>query len=254
MTAMKTIEGWMLQAYVDGELEAEERAAVEELLARDPEARASVDAWTRQKQLMKQAYDPVLDEPIPASLENALRKRPIWSRIPPQAVAAGLALFLLGAGGGWLAAGHGAGSPSMRLADEALLAHQVYTVEVKHPVEVPGADRAHLQAWLSKRVGTPFVIPDLTAEGYTLLGGRLLAAEDRPAAQLMYEDAEKRRITIFLAANEDGKDETSMQVKQKGDLITCYWLDGKLAFAMAGEMKLDAMMRLARIVYDQFEA
>ena len=41
--------------------------------------------------------------------------------------------------------------------------------------------------WLSKRLGRPLVVPDLAAVGFRLMGGRLLPAEDGPAAQFMYE-------------------------------------------------------------------
>jgi anti-sigma factor RsiW len=124
---------------------------------------------------------------------------------------------------------------------------------VKHPVEVAAADKEQLATWLSKRVGTPIRLPDLTSEGYTLLGGRLLASAEGPAAQLMYEDAAKKRLTIFLTANA-AKGETAVRVERKGALIACYWLSENLSFAVAGEMDLDPMMKLARDIYDQFEA
>ena len=77
-------------------------------------------------------------------------------------------------------------------------------------------------------------------------------AENRPAAQLMYEDAQKKRITIFLTSNPDNA-ETAVQVQQRGTLVACYWLNGPLSFAVAGESDRDSMMRLAKIIYDQFE-
>ena len=93
----------------------------------------------------------------------------------------------------------------------------------------------------------------LAAEGYTLLGGRLLVAGGQPAAQLMYEDQSKRRITLFLIAN-SGNSETAIRIEQSGPLSACYWLDGPLGFAVAGELDRDQMMALAHEVYRQFES
>jgi len=47
MSEFRSIETWALSAYVDGELEAGERDAVERLLRDNPEARATVDAARR---------------------------------------------------------------------------------------------------------------------------------------------------------------------------------------------------------------
>jgi anti-sigma factor RsiW len=252
MTMLKTIESWALHAYVDGELDATERAAVEKLLADDAAARTVVESCRRQKEALGQAFNGILSEPVPASMSAALSSRGSWRGRPYLQLAAAIALLLFGGLAGWLAGHDSAGARAETVANSAIAAHAVYASEVKHPVEVPASERDHLEAWLSKRVGVAFAIPDLGEEGYTLLGGRLLAASGQPAAQLMYEDANKKRITIFLTANLD-KSETALRVETKGPLIACYWLDGDLAFAMAGEMDQEPMMQLARIVYDKFE-
>jgi anti-sigma factor RsiW len=253
MTAMKTIESWALNAYADDELDGADRLAVEELLDHDPAARATLEAIERQKQALKAAYDPVLREAVPPSLTAALRYRGGRGALPYAAMAAGLALLIAGGAGGWLMARQADSGASVSIANRAIGAHEVYAVEVRHPVEVGAGEKDHLQAWLSKRVGTAFVIPDLSAEGYTLLGGRLLAAGDRPAAQLMYEDAEKKRITIFLTAN-PGNAKVALRVEEKDGFVACYWLDGPLGFAVAGEMDRTRMMQLARVVYESFES
>ena len=54
-------------------------------------------------------------------------------------------------------------------------------VEVRHPVEVGGSERDHLQQWLSKRVGYQVSPPQLDKAGLKLVGGRLLPGPDGPA-------------------------------------------------------------------------
>jgi anti-sigma factor RsiW len=167
-------------------------------------------------------------------------------------MAAAVLLLVFGGLGGWLLKGQTAPTAMADLGQQALEAHSVFAVEVRHPVEVPGADKAHLQAWLSKRVGTAFKVPDLTEQGYALLGGRLLSGDGGPAAMLMYEDQEGQRVSVVLAA--PGTDmETAMKVQQQGKLIACTWQDGKLAVAVAGEMARDPMLVLAKAVYDKLE-
>ena len=85
------------------------------------------------------------------------------------------------------------------LEQEALTSHVVYSADHRYPVEVPGAETAHLQQWLSNRLDRTVVAPDLSALGYHLIGGRLLATErGGAAALLMYDDASGHRLSLLL--------------------------------------------------------
>lgn len=251
MTEPNHNEDWSLHAYADGEIAAQECAALDERLAHDPETRAKVDAWRRQKAWLKEAFDPVLDEPVPAQIKAALRHRRGFT-LSPWAIAAALALLIIGAGAGWFASLQMSTPQAKQFADLAIEAHEIYTHENRHAVEVAASDGDHLTTWLSKRIGQKLVVPDLTARGYTFMGGRLLAAGAQPAAQLMYEDQAKRRITIFVAANQSNKD-TAFLVTQKDNVTACYWLDGPLGFVIAGETGREDVVSLAHLVYQSFE-
>lgn len=252
MTEPKNSEDWSLHAYADGEIAGQESRALDERMTGDPDARAKVEAWRRQKAWLKEAFDPVLEETVPSNIKAALRQRR-GITMSPYAIAAALALLIAGGAMGWFASLQVNAPKAMQFADFAIEAHEIYTRESRHAVEVAANDSAHLTSWLSKRVGHKLVIPDLTARGYTFLGGRLLAAGLQPAAQLMYEDANKRRITIFLTANEGGA-ETKFVIEEKYGVTACYWLDGPLGFVIAGETSRDDIIGLANMVYRSFES
>ncbi len=250
---MKTLESWALHAYADGELDASGRAEIERLVEDNPAARAELLAWQQQKAALKATFDKVLDEPVPGHLLKALHAKPMRRMSHLTAVAASLLLLLLGGMAGWFAAQMPYQASRSTLADGAITAHGIYSAEVRHPVEVVAAEKDHLQSWLSKRVGVPFRIPDLSEQGYTLLGGRLLAIGQKPAAQLMYEEAHsKRRITLYVSSYPDS-DEQSFRVENRNSLTACYWRDGKLGLVVAGDMSEPDMMTLARAIYEKFE-
>lgn len=252
MTGTAKFDEWALHAYLDGEVSVDQHGEIEAFLASDPQAAQQVEAWRQQRLALKRAFDPVLEEPLPASLMATLRSGGSWQSRPYMAVAAALVLLLLGGMFGWFLAQDPGGAGQGAIAANALDAHRIYAAEVRHPVEVAGSERDHLQTWLSKRVGTAFVIPDLSAEGYALLGGRLLVSDGRPAAQLMFEDQNRKRITVFLTSHPTNT-ETAIRVEEQGPLIACYWLDGKLGFVVAGEMQRAVMMKLADVIYEQLE-
>lgn len=250
---MNGLENWAINAYADGELDPVERANIERLLETDADARRVLEGIERQKRALKANYDSVLDEPIPPALLAAVSGQKSRTFAPLAAIAASLVMLTLGAAGGWYTA-HETGSALVAdTGRRAINAHEVYAVEVKHPVEVAANESEHISKWLSKRIGTAIKIPDLAASGYTFIGGRLLAAEDRPAGQLMYEDINKKRLTVFVAAN-PGTGEETIHVQEKAGLISCYWAENKLAFAVTGEMSRDAMMKLANEIYDQMDS
>ena len=116
------------------------------------------------------------------SLDEAVPKRLEIERLVQQprkwvygAVAATLAAFIVGGGTGWVARGAAAAPSAFQsFTVDALDAHRLYVVEVRHPVEVPGSERTHLQPWLTKRCG--WDVRALNCAGLKLVGGRLFPA------------------------------------------------------------------------------
>jgi anti-sigma-K factor RskA len=70
-----------VMAYVDGELDAATRSALEDALAEDGELAERVARQRRLRTLFGETYDAVLDEPVPARLQQALKAAP---HVPPR--------------------------------------------------------------------------------------------------------------------------------------------------------------------------
>ena len=243
-----------LHAYVDGALPADRIAAVEAYLAADPEAARRVAAWRAHAGLIRDRWQPVANEPIPDRLRLeriVLRASPTWRKV---AAAAAFA-FVVGGALGWFAHEYAGGARNQEiaraLADAALEAHRLYIAEVRHPIEVR-ADEAHLLPWLSRRVGSPVRAPDLAPEGLRLMGGRLLPGPKSPTALIMYEGAGGERVTITCTrAAELGS--TAFHWRATGDLGALAWIEGGLAFVVAGPAQRERLDRVARRVYETYE-
>lgn len=63
----------VLMAYADGELDEAKSREVERLLANDPEARATVDAFRRSTEILGEGLDAVLVQPVPQRLLDTVR-------------------------------------------------------------------------------------------------------------------------------------------------------------------------------------
>ncbi len=255
----RTIAEEQLHAYVDGQLAAEDRQKIEEHLRHHPADAARVNEWQRQNEAIQALFAPIGEETVPERLRPAVLARKKTSRHGRRwpAMAAALLLLALGGAGGWLARPlfgppAPAGIQQASLVEEAFNAHRIYTVEVLHPVEVTANEKAHLAKWLSKRLRDPVRIPTLDGEGFALMGGRLLPASNGPAAQFMYEDKNGRRITLYTVRR-DGGNQTAFRYARENGINAFYWIDGPLAYALAGEVNRATLQRLARSVYAQLE-
>ncbi|MFQ6017265.1 MAG: anti-sigma factor family protein [Kiloniellaceae bacterium] len=241
-----------LHVYVDGRLDPARAAAVEAHLAAHPEDAERIAAYRRQNELLRAAFAELSAEPAPARLFAAARGSPGGWRAPARGAIAAALLLAVGLGAGWTLRGVVAPPPAETagLARLASAAHRVYTVEVRHPVEVR-AEEEHLVRWLSKRVGEPLTAPDLSPFGFSLVGGRLLpAVRGGAAAQFMYEDAAGRRITCYITANREGG-ETAFRFVSEDGLSAFYWLDRRLGYVLVGEMDRGDLLELSRAVYRQ---
>jgi anti-sigma factor RsiW len=242
-----------LHAYVDGELPSDRRPAVEAWLAAHPDDMARVSAWRSLADAIRARYGAVATEPVPArlSLRQIERAGRSWRGV---AAAAALAAFLVGGLAGWLA--HGVAAPATSAAAastaDAVDAYKLYVVEVRHPVEVPGSEEAHLTQWLSKRVGYQLRIPDLSPVGLKLVGGRLLPGpRGGAAAFFMYESRTGERFTLY--STRAGGPDSALRYNVDGQVGTLYWADGNVAYVVNGEANRERLHKVAETVYAQLE-
>lgn len=256
-----------LHALVDGRLAPEAAAALRRRLAADPQAMATVTAWQAQRDALRKLYAGMDDLLVPASLvataeraQQARAQTSQWWRWGGMAASLLLAFSM-----GWLASsqwrtGHGGAGmahvePARYFARQAAVAYTVFQPEVRHPVEVTAAQQDHLVQWLSKRLGRQLKVPVLTAQGYELVGGRLLPGDDGARAQFMYQNSAGQRITLYLGAVKSvaGGDvrETAFRFLDDGPVPGFFWVDQGFGYAITGTLPRAALQELARVVYGQ---
>ncbi len=227
----------------------------------------ALSEWARQDNALRRLYGPIADEPVPdrlAAIVGRAASAPEWhpANAPPaaplrttsgrarMAVAAALIGIgmVLGFGAARLAApAVPGGTPA--LADAALLAHRTYAPEVAHPVEVAASDEAHMTTWLSRRLGHSLKAPDFGAEGFHLVGGRVLPDPNGNAAAMMYEDATGRRVTVYITPD-PGQSETALRLVAGHGSEGYWWADHGIGCAVVGDAPRDVLKALAGKAYD----
>jgi anti-sigma factor RsiW len=278
MTAAPDTE--ILHAWLDDELPADRRAEVEAWLRDHPEEAARVRLWAADAQALRSQLEPVLAEAVPQRLTQL-----VWSHAPAtlssgwQRWAAAALVFVLGGGVGaaltWRlkpanASAVIAAASTAGWIQRAAVAHAVYVPEVRHPVEVK-AQEEHLSRWLTRRLDVPVKLFDLRAQGFELVGGRLLPDATGPSAQLMYQaiaepsvsgapsaasDAKPVRVTVYLRKPDDATP-AAFRYEQQGRLGMFYWVEGKsemggaCGYALVGELPRERLLALAEAIFRQ---
>jgi anti-sigma factor RsiW len=245
-----------LHAYIDGELPADRMEAVTAWLAAHPEQAVTVASWRAQSERIRARYGAILEEAVPErlTLDQVIRHDRANGRSwRAFAAAAAVIAFLAGGAAGWFAHGASVGTrtSSLALASDALDAYRLYVVEVRHPVEVPGTERAHMTQWLSKRLGEELRVPDLQAIGLKLVGGRLLPGPTGAAAFYMYEGASGERYTIYCAKAR--VPESALRYTAGDRAAAFYWVDGQVGYVVSGPADREKLEKVTKAAYEQMD-
>jgi anti-sigma factor RsiW len=238
-----------LSAYLDGELSREEAEKIEALVASDPDVAKEFGALSQLEQSLLDGFGAALDEAVPPQLERAVKvaqaveKTANLSHSPRfglTSLAAALGLLVIGAGSGAMIA-RATFDPVTVVAqagwlDQVADYHKIYAAQTNHLVEVSASD-ATLAGWLAKSTGVSVEIPDLSAQGLTFQGGRLLVAGGKPVAQLMYTDATGAVVALCYIAGGDsalGDGLSDFKTRDFDGFKMVSWKDDTAAYVVIG--------------------
>jgi anti-sigma factor RsiW len=226
-----------LNGFVDQELDPARQAEVASYLDAHPEVARRIVSYRKQRDLLRAALAPVVEEPVPPELNLAAmieaRKRP--PALPRWATAAAVALFCIGAAGGWSlrARSEPPSSGIAALAREAADSYAVYAPDHVRPVEMRAAERTQFVEWASRRLGHTLQVPDLAASGYRFMGGRVVATPHGPAALFMYDDDHGTRLVIL--ARLMAREQDAPMAPHAQDGVNGYaWADNGVGYSLVG--------------------
>ena len=281
-----------LVAYLDGELDSDERRHVEAWLEADPVVRERLTALAQATDLARGAYADVLNEPLPERLIAAARGetaavhpeaeilvlRPRKAAVPARdrrwhiGLAAAAGLFGIVFGGAGTYVGMNVLSRTSPSAEQKLAAATANNIWLDNAagyykltvnagdnmlVDVPASNDTR-EVWQKISQGQQVRFPDLKPWGLTFRGARLVVVEGRPAAQLVYNTSNNPMgnaigpLTLVIGASK--QPDISPTISKRQDLSLLYWRHSGRAYALVGRGDLGYLWGIAKDIAYQLDA
>lgn len=280
-----------LVAYLDGEIDAAERHEVESGLATDPDAAERLARFAHSAQLLRQAFDETIHEPVPERLLAAARGGKIGSMAPVAAmprrrraaprgawswrrwpvalpIAASLCGLILGGGASYFGVGELGGAPLApgQPALEAAAANNVWLDNAAGYFKLyvsagdsalgamPAGDPNAALQRISQALPHEVRLPDLKPWGLTFRGARLVVVEGRPAAQLVYTSSNKAIGPLALIIGSSRQPDIPPTFDRRQNVNLLYWRHQGRAYALVGEADIGYLWGIGNDVAWQLDA
>jgi anti-sigma factor RsiW len=239
----------LLHALMDGELDAGHAREVEEHIAGCPACAAQLAAYREMSQAiaaadMKYTAPPALHRRIEASLPQPQVRAPS-RRAVLRGFALGSAVSAIAATG--LVAIVLRDDDRQRIESEIVSAH-LRSLQAGHLTDVISTDQHTVKPWFNGKLDVSPPVIDLTAQGFTLIGGRLDYVDARAIGAVVY----KRRahvINLFVAQTANTEHHAAKIETLQGFNIR-RWGDRGLNFWAVSDIGADELAEFG----DKFEA
>jgi anti-sigma factor RsiW len=222
----------MLNAALDGELDAAGMLKIDQQRAAGPEFAAR---YARLEALRAAIRDHAPREAAPEALRAriaAMARRPQSAARPQrtpwfQALAAALAIGLaLGAGADRLLE---ARQPAD--ATNAIVASYMRSRLSGQPVDVATNDRHNVKPWLAGKIGGGTTVVDLSKDGFALIGGRVDVVDATPVATLVYQIREH-----FIDVTQWPNPADGASREKRDGFTVLRWSDSAHAYAAVSDL------------------
>jgi anti-sigma factor RsiW len=125
------------------------------------------------------------------------------------------------------------------LASEVVAGH-IRGLMAPQPFDIASSDRHTVKPWFTSRLPESPQVPDLSAEGFVLLGGRVDVIDNRPVATIVYKHAAHTVSLTTLRPGQTVPDRTIDGYNVRS------WSDGNFTYVAVGDLPSEDLVVFER--------
>jgi anti-sigma factor RsiW len=123
--------------------------------------------------------------------------------------------------------------------------NHVRSLMADHLVDVPSSDRHTVKPWFQGKLGFSPLVPDLAAEGFVLIGGRLDVIAARPAAAIVYK---RQNHVVNLWVTSDAGSEQKPELTDIEGFHLLRWRHSGMLYWAVSDLNVTELRQFAELI------
>ena len=234
----------LIGASLDGELDPQSALQIDRHFTSCDSCRALLDRLVRLQQQIAEAeldWSAATDlRPLAASIRRRnrgpwRRELWLWGGVAGAVAATLLVMFALPGNSG-------------SSADRQIVDNHLRSLLADHLVDVPSSSQHTVKPWFQGKLDFAPTVPDLSADGFTLIGGRLDVVSGRPAAAIVYR---RRQHVVNLWISPASEPESPPASTDIEGFHLLQWRKGGMAFWAVSDLNPAELREFAMRIRSQ---
>jgi anti-sigma factor RsiW len=235
-----------LDAYLDGEVTADEERQFREHLGQCASCAADALERMRLKQSVRAAGlrfqpDAAFRARIQSSIAAKARPARFWNWAPA------LAVLIVAVFGVTIWTNHFRTHMRERQLVSELVDQHVATLASANPVDVVSTDKHTVKPWFEGKVPFTFDLPELQGTPFVLVGGRTSYINQSPGAELLFR-LRQHQLSVFIFQNSEANGECRNAERAAYSFHVRSWSSDGLCYVAVGDVNGDELNALARLM------
>ena len=130
-----------------------------------------------------------------------------------------------------------------------LIASHVRSLMANHLTDVPSSDQHTVKPWLDAKLDFAAPVPDLSSQGFPLIGGRLDYLDSRSVAALVYQKR-KHFINLFIWPTTP-TDSTGQTMVEREGYHLVHWSDGDFTYWAVSDVNINDLQSFKQLFEQQ---
>lgn len=234
-----------LDAYLDGELAADEERRIQQHLRECPTCATDALQRLQLKRAVQSAGMRFSPNPaFRARIDQSIRKKTpsrMWSWVPA------LAMLLIAIVGVSLWTMHFRTHMREGQLVSELIDQHVATLASSNPVDVVSSDKHTVKPWFEGKLPFTFDLPELQGTPFTLVGGRMSYVNQTPLAELLFR-LRQHQLSVFIFQKTEANGECKNIEQSAHSFHVRSWNRDGLCYAAVGDVSADDLNALAKLM------